>query len=168
MKSPPSSSRQAINGVHSIRGYTRGVTGPQGSCLNQTEGQGKKRKNRKMMRWKQRRGNSEAGYGNRTALGIEKKGGCFLFLDPDSMREKRHHPLSLYPLISHILPRHVQQTLRTALCLYVPRIPISEKQLDTGRLTFFCLLLSAEQRRDKGWVSDRTHTCTLQRTHQSG
>lgn len=69
------------------------------------------------MREKQRRGSRrEAGYGNRTALGIEKKGGCFLFLGLDNMREKRHHPLSLYPLISHIPPWHVQQTLRTALC----------------------------------------------------
>lgn len=41
--------------------------------------------------------------------------------------------------------------------LYVPRIPIREKQLDPGRLTFFCHLLSAEPRQGLGVRQDK-HT----------
>lgn len=72
-------------------------------------------------RGNQRRRNRarESGYGNRDALGIEKKGGCCLFLGPDNMRERGPHSSissSPHPLISHIPPWHVQQTLRTALC----------------------------------------------------
>lgn len=59
-----------------------------------------------------------AGYRNRTALGIEKTGGCYLFLGADKLREMGpHFPPSLQKLrISHIPPWHVQHTLRHTLC----------------------------------------------------
>lgn len=45
----------------------------------------------------------------------KRKGGCCLFLGLENMRGGGPHSF-LHPLISHIPPWHVQQTLRTAPC----------------------------------------------------
>lgn len=93
-------------------------------------------------------------YGNRDTLGIEEKGGWDLFLGPDDMRERG--PYSSPPLLSiPSFPTFLLGTCnRHSGWICVPWIPIREKQLVTGRLTFSCLRQSTEQRQDK----DRTCT----------
>lgn len=103
--------------------------------------------------------------GNRNALGIEKTGGCYLFLGADKLRETGpHSPPN--PFTNSPYPTFLLGTCNTHLDEpYVPRIPIRKRQLDTGRLTSFCRLVSAGMRRGLG-VGQDTQTCTPQ-SHQS-
>lgn len=159
----------SVSCVQTVWHYTWGVLSlgtREHVYLAQTERQGGRGKGDERKTEKEEQG-GEAGYGNRDALGIEEKGGCCLFLGPDNMRERGPHSsppsLSIPSFPTFLLGTCNRHSGR--LC--VPRIPIREEQLDTGRLTFFCLLLSAEQRQDKDWVSDRTRTHAHFRGHTS-
>lgn len=91
------------------------------------------------------------------ALGIEKKGGCDLFLGPDNMGGgSLLSSSSLHPLISHIPPWHVQQTLGMVQCA------TNTNKREAAGYWQADILLPSPVCRTEMRQGQATHTCTPQ------